>query len=77
MNEQKYKSLLKLQPSGCIEWQGGWINDGYGRLRLGKETILAHRLAFPQLTNKKLGEMFGVNNQSVSGICTRASWRHI
>ena len=149
MDVQKFKQLLQAKENGCIEWIGGWVTDGYGRLRFNGVTILAHRLAFrlhhghdavslvlhtcnnrlccnpehlydgthqdnmndakaagsfnkpgsknpfsklteldvklirwyklafPNLTNGRIGQMFGVNNQTISGVCLRKTWRHI
>jgi len=150
MTEEKFRSLLKINiKTSCHEWQGGWLTDGYGRLRWKGKPILAHRLAFklhhgtwpvnlalhtchnrlccnpehlydgtyqdnsndakalgrfdkpgsknpfsklteldvklirwyklafPHLTNGRIGQMFRVSNQTVSGICLRRTWRHI
>lgn len=32
--------------AACWPWTGASINDGYGQLRIGRQRILAHRLAY-------------------------------
>lgn len=44
-------SMSKLQPTGCIEWQGS-LRNGYGRMIVGsrtdgtRKTVSAHRAAY-------------------------------
>lgn len=33
-------------PDACWPWTGAHINNGYGQLRVGRQRILAHRLAY-------------------------------
>jgi len=46
MNDTKFWNSLVKKENGCWEFSGYITPDGYGRLRYGKEKILAHRLAF-------------------------------
>ena len=42
----RFWSRVVDAPSGCLEWTGGTTDKGYGTLRIGTTTLLAHRVAW-------------------------------
>lgn len=38
--------LMRNSETGCLEWTGGKLRAGYGRVRVGEKSHLAHRVAF-------------------------------
>ena len=49
MDIERLKARCKLTDSGCWEWQGATA-AGYGRVKVWRKVVSAHRLAF-QLAN--------------------------
>lgn len=45
MIQQRFWSKVKTVESGCMEWQGSFNLNGYGRLKIKGKTHYAHRLA--------------------------------
>ena len=52
MNLAKLRDRCKLTESGCWEWQGATA-AGYGRVKVWRKVVSAHRLAF-QLANPEV-----------------------
>lgn len=45
--EERFTEKTKALPSGCVEWTGAVIPNGYGHFtRQGRATVLAHRFAY-------------------------------
>lgn len=42
----RFNSRWEAVPSGCWEWRGHTNDDGYGTIREGSKTVLAHRLSY-------------------------------
>jgi len=49
---RKFWERVRLVESGCLEWQGSMIPDGYGTFWDGKKSILAHRFAYEESNGK-------------------------
>lgn len=62
MAHKRYKSfnewLVRDERTSCMNFTGGKVGAGYGRLRLGRNVVLAHRyayeLAFGEIPKGKL-----------------------
>ena len=46
---QRFWPRTKVGGGGCWEWQGERLACGYGRLRVGRKKVLAHRFAYELL----------------------------
>lgn len=47
----------KLQPNGCIEWQGYKSETGYGRMTVNKVPMRVHRLSWCFANGKEAGNL--------------------
>lgn len=54
---EKLISRSLLTPAGCLEWQGARDPKGYGRVGVGKETYLVHRIAWQVWTGEDPGAL--------------------
>ena len=45
MTPERFPQMTQTDTSGCVIWTGA-KSDGYGLLRIGKKTFLAHRIAY-------------------------------
>lgn len=52
MDIERLKARCKVTACGCWEWQGATAN-GYGRVKVWRKVVSAHRLAF-QLANSEV-----------------------
>jgi hypothetical protein len=52
---RRFWPKVKVADSGCWEWQGFIMPNGYGRFRAGEDTRLAHRCSY-EFFNGKLPE---------------------
>lgn len=44
--EESFSARTKSSPSGCLEWTGALYGNGYGNIRVGGRSALAHRYAW-------------------------------
>lgn len=51
----RLKQFSELKKSGCIEWNGEIINNGYGRLSINRKKTLAHRYSY-EISKGKIPE---------------------
>ena len=49
LNERFWAKVALPNERGCREWLGGRMATGYGRLRVGSQTVYAHRFAYIQV----------------------------
>lgn len=50
------KVLQSEDEGGCWEWQAYCNPNGYGKFRLNGKKVYAHRFAYEDINNKKIGE---------------------
>jgi hypothetical protein len=50
MNEKQFWASAKSRSIGCWLWSRTTVKGGYGRVRYGKKSVVAHRVAW-ELTN--------------------------
>lgn len=43
---QRFEAKIVRHPGGCWEWTGAINDDGYGKFRLGRKVVFAHRFAY-------------------------------
>jgi hypothetical protein len=44
-------------PNGCWLWQAQLTRDGYGRMKVGRKMVAAHRASFEAFKGEKLGTL--------------------
>jgi hypothetical protein len=44
--EEAFEARVKPNPTGCLEWTGAKIKDGYGMIKVGGVSTLAHRFSY-------------------------------
>lgn len=57
-------------PDGCWEWIGAKNNKGYGKLKRGGKTLLAHRYGY-ELQNGPIPEGEQANHHCDNRVCVR------
>ncbi len=50
--EERFWDKVKKMDSGCWEWQGALVRNGYGNFWHNKEQIRAHRFAYEYFTGR-------------------------
>ncbi len=48
MTDRFMKYVMPVPECGCFVWLGEYNSNGYGRFRVGRKWILAHRFAYSQ-----------------------------
>lgn len=64
----KFQRLSRKRKSGCIEWVGKRFSNGYGDLRTGYDSLLAHRVAW-QLANGPIPDGMVVRHSCDNRAC--------
>lgn len=68
--EERFREkLLPIDPiTGCIEWNGSFFENGYGKFRMWPKTVKAHRFAW-ELKNGPIQNGFLVCHQCDNSSC--------
>ena len=55
--EERLFIHIELMADGCWLWTGSLNIGGYGRIRIGSKTLLAHRVSYEQYVGKIQNEL--------------------